>query len=263
YFYNGIQRIQLFFHSPNTCAVFINFIIIALIVFFNYYHYHNNDNNKKNIIRYSSVLMILGFMTLSASTFSRGGTIALIVSLLLYSWFTRKSSSLWFICIFIIINILFPEGSARLNSIFQISGDKSIIHRFLIWEGTAGTLLEHPWIGVGLANVGRYYSAWHQPLELHERYHSAIGDLSTIGSAYGFLILFLTCYSICFIFTYIVFSKKNLSLRNVEIVGAAVTFFATIWLLLYSVLYSLNRFCCYLLYFLYCVHSYLHIWITN
>ncbi len=54
-------------------------------------------------------------------------------------------------------------------------------------------MAENPVCGVGSEPYGRagaLYSAWHQPLDMHERYTTAVCDFLTLGAEHGVFAIF-------------------------------------------------------------------------
>lgn len=208
FFYNNIERLQLFLSSPNECAALLNYVIIVEIYIFLLLCKKKYNNWLANIGVLVTGLSIPITMYALVSTFSRGGIFTLVLALFFLAWLIRQRAIMALLPILFMILCVIPHGAKRVGSIAYSNHDASIVHRLLIWEGSCGIICEHPWRGVGINNVGAYYTAWHQPLELHERYSTAVSDLFTLGAAWGVPFLVFYYGTIAFLFWYFITLRK-------------------------------------------------------
>ena len=187
YHYLDSSRLQLWFDSPNHCAAFLVMTImlsIGLLLFF-----VSRDEKPHRIFIVSMFCAIFGQEALLALTYSRGGYIALLATLPLLWLFCRRKRLLVFNLVFLAILLIMANGVDRVQSVMA-TGDGSIKHRLLLWEGGLSIIWNNPIAGVGSDSVGKLYTAWYQPLWLNEAYKTLVNDYLTIGAAYGIFALF-------------------------------------------------------------------------
>ena len=186
YHYLGNLRLQLWFDSPNHCAAFLVMTImlsVGILLFF-----VSKDNKPHKVFWALMFCVIFGQEALLALTYSRGGYIALLAALPLMWLFCRRKRLLVFNLVFLSILLVTANGIDRVQSVVA-TGDGSIKHRLLLWEGGLSIIWNNPVAGVGPASVGKIYTAWYQPLWLNEAYKTLVNDYLTIAAAYGIFAL--------------------------------------------------------------------------
>ena len=196
--YSGIERIQLFFDTPNLCAAFL--VMTGLIFCGIFFMLWKMKFRGKVPLCILTGLLITMTWILLGNTYSRGGYIAGGAVLLLYALLLRRPVHFaaflyYFACIAITEN-----GVARVQAISDFS-DKSILHRFWVWDGALRIIAEYWKCGIGpIPSAGRYYSLWIQPLHIQEIYNTMINDFLTIGTAYGIGACFILLAFLIFLF---------------------------------------------------------------
>lgn len=187
--YLGNERLQLWFFSPNVCATFL---VLSVMLTFGLFFLAISRKKMCNRI-FAVCLFALACLQLFmiVATYSRGGYLACLTGMLLAFIISRKRWSMVFIFVFIWALLLVGDGSSRIKSMGDLE-DGSIRNRFLLWKGGTGIIADHCLTGIGAPPAaGDYYTQWHQPLWLNERYNTLISDYLTIAASYGIFILFL------------------------------------------------------------------------
>ncbi len=206
FFFEGHQRLSLWYFSPNHCAVVLAAGIMLLCAMI---CWPKGNGVFSQILRFFGVFLCLCLMAALALTYCRGAylsffTVSLATALLSLrgKGFGRKdiqshdnihavdSSSrfaryfmLLLPIVFLIIILCVPAGARRIDSIADAS-DRSIIHRLYLWRGGTVLIAQNPMHGVG-DGPGRLYSLWLQPTNVNEQYHGLISDSLTLGATYG------------------------------------------------------------------------------
>ncbi len=180
--YQGEERLQLWFVSPNECGVFLAVTVLVSIGIF-----CGCLLIKKRYIRYTSltltILLILFQQLLLAGTYSRGGYLGAFAGLFFAWLLCRKKAVLIFLLTGIFITFSIAKGGSRVGSIVRVSSDASIANRILLWRGASGIIAQNPVSGV--SDAGGLYHAWYQPLWLDEHYGGMISDPMGITVQYG------------------------------------------------------------------------------
>jgi O-antigen ligase len=142
YTFQGCQRLQLWFGSPNMCALFL--VILAVLCGLIDCLLSTTGKDRVYVIaRWLNRLALLLELIGIALTYSRGAYLALILSLIILAWLLRQRRVLVWCSIFVLSLLLLPHTSTRVASIADI-GDGSISHRIMLWEGVCAIIAEHP-----------------------------------------------------------------------------------------------------------------------
>lgn len=124
-------------------------------------------------------------------TFSRGGEIALLVGFFVFLWISKSSTSIKFkhltiVGIIIITFLLSTTGksvSERFSSSFS-SSDKSVTHRFVLWEEAIEVFKKYPIAGVGLGAYPHevdFLADYRKPIYVHNTYLDILVEVGIVG----------------------------------------------------------------------------------
>lgn len=141
YHYLDNLRLQLWFDSPNHCAAFLVMSImvsIGILLFF-----VSRDEKPHKVFIAAMFCAIFGQEALLALTYSRGGYIALLAALPLMWLFCRRKRLLVFNLVFLAILFIMANGVDRVQSVMA-TGDGSIKHRLLLWQGGLSIIWNNP-----------------------------------------------------------------------------------------------------------------------
>lgn len=188
YYFMDTRRLQLFFDTPNVCATFCVLCVFLLLGAF--FYSINYEALKFKLFSIFCLLSILISELLLIMTFSRGGIVAFIISMMFLWIFCRKYWIPTFLGLFFAMLLIISNGIERVQSVVNIY-DGSIFNRFLIWKGASCMIVDNWFIGAPRKMIGTIYTTWYQPLWLNERYITMVNDYLTIGTSYGLLILFI------------------------------------------------------------------------
>lgn len=85
----------------------------------------------------------------------------------------------------IVVLLIMPKGAERTAGVVDF-GDKSVLHRFHIWQGAVSIVNDYFPFGLP-SNVaaGTLYAEYYQPLEISENYLTMISDPFTVAAKYG------------------------------------------------------------------------------
>jgi hypothetical protein len=239
FFYKSQPRLQFIFDSPNHCSVILGMLALvlcgALALLW---------GNGKSVARTASMIacavMLLGLLGGLVLTYSRGGWVAFFAGLAFY-WVTAKPKKIIPVSVlvgFLCLLWLLPHGWQRMNSMTDVTEDRSILHRVMVWQGALTMAADHPLTGIGGDSFGNEFSAWYQPLTMNTRYLAALSNYLTLASERGFLALFiylllLGCpFAICF---YLARKRQNaliISLLAVEVtylISGLFTYSTSFW----------------------------------
>ncbi len=133
-----------------------------------------------------------------ALTYSRGGWMALGVGSisLLLGIRTPRIYPILLALTFAGAIFLLPAGLDRTTSTAQLTEDKSIHHRMLLWKGALQTMGEHPWTGVGAGKFGEVFERDYQHPEHKATYTTAINDFLTLGAERGIIPLIASTFGL-------------------------------------------------------------------
>lgn len=189
YQYAENPRLQLWFSSPNVCAVFLSVTAVLLTGLF--LQLHENKKYFWRVTAWGFVPLILFHFICLAVTYSRGGYVAVMTALTVAAGLGKRRIAWLFPVLFVTVLLLTDHGLARAGSIGN-PADHSIRNRLWLWDGGCGVIFEHWLGGTGpVPNPGIQYTTFYQPLSLDETYGSLIGDGLTIAASYGIVVFFV------------------------------------------------------------------------
>lgn len=174
---------QWWFATPNRCAAFLAVAVMLVCAFQDW----ADDPQKKTHpgLKITILMAGSGMLYSMAATYSRGGWLALCAGLIGVWTLTRHRVPGLYLALFASMIVLLPGGTARAAGMTQLS-DGSILHRLFLWRGAAGMCAENAWLGLPLKTLGRFYTAWYQPLDIEAEYRTLLNDYLTVAGAGGF-----------------------------------------------------------------------------
>ena len=186
YHYEGMERLQLMFDSPNKLAA----LVCMVIPFAVYLAVRCTMRNRWWGVRsLASIAFCLILTRILVLTYSRGGFVAFAVSMAVLFWCGfRKWSMMMYGCLGVLMMIV-PKAVERAVDVNPIS-DLSIWHRLLLWKGACGISINAFPFGVE-RDVGPVFMAWYQALDKHQPYITAVSDTLTVAARYGLPVLFV------------------------------------------------------------------------
>lgn len=173
FFYNGILRLDWGIGNPNKTAILIAQLFIVSLIFF-FCKKRDSFIIKSFAIGVSATLLVF-----LMHTFSRGGMIALCLSLLPFFIVYRKKirKQLFLTAIGIIIFSFYAKyltfDQRALQGLF--TSDKSIENRLTIWKSVPAMMHSAPY-GWGFGNAGISYMKWFQDFDTAEKYRTLVNS---------------------------------------------------------------------------------------
>lgn len=189
FYYNGVQRLSLFFGTPNRCAVVLGILLLLLSGVFasawpNTYHRSPGRLAWISALGAGIIVLVLAI----ALTYSRGGYLATAAGLVVMLLLLRDRK--WIVAAILVLGVgivfVIPHGSTRVSSILDVESDLSIRNRLILWRGTLAMLWDWAPGTVELYNLRQFYPAWYQPAEMPQRYLTPVNDYLTVALASGF-----------------------------------------------------------------------------
>ena len=205
YYYDGVERLQLLFDSPNKLAAFVCMLLPPFACL------ACRCPLRNWWWRILFVLLSASCITLEcvlAQTYSRGGFIALVAALADLAWCGLRKSSALMGGAFCALMLIAPKMAERAVQINPMT-DLSIYHRLLLWKGACGIAVNAFPFGIQ-RDVGAVFVAWYQALDKRQTYLTAISDPLTIAARYGLPFLFV----LLLIMLTILFATASLARRR-------------------------------------------------
>ncbi len=172
FFYEGMERWQLWFDNPNKAAVLLAEVAIAglwLLVF------------------RGRIPALIGLSLFGASssalvrTFSRGGLVSWLISaMVLIAIGLWRHVSWRRICIAVLAALIVCASAVSVGLHNRISygmsgNDRSVGNRLELWRTVPQMMHDAP-MGWGIGNSGRAYMNWYQDLGRDERYRTLVNS---------------------------------------------------------------------------------------
>ena len=186
YYFEGVERIQLMFDSPNKLAAFVCMLIPFAVFFVVRCPLRNRWWRMAFISLCVTCLILEGVLV---HTYSRGGFVAFAISMAVLYWCGLRKWSMMICGGLGVLMMIIPKAVVRAVEVNPIS-DLSIWHRLLLWKGVCGISVNSFPFGVG-RDVGPVIMAWYQVLDKHQPYLTAVSDPLTIAARYGLPVLFV------------------------------------------------------------------------
>ena len=187
YWYSDNVRLQLWFSTPNVCAVFL--VMTVMIFIAGQFLLRKSPSGfTRNISVFFGTFILIQLYML-ALTYSRGGYLGLFVAFIAAFIICRKRLLILYLLAFVAMLIFTDENVNRVTSIGLSDG--SIRNRLYLWRGGAGIIAQHPLSGITYDRLAEYYSDWYKPLWLEASYRTLVSDHLTIAALYGLPVLFL------------------------------------------------------------------------
>ena len=187
FFYHGEERVCLWFDSPNHSATFCGMLLAALITYTsNPLIFGRLGRSAKSAIYVSigvlSIILIL--------TYSRGGWLAFIASLITYISLHTNGRRLiiTYLAVFVALILIMPQAIDRVGSL--TSDDPSIYNRLYVWKGAMDITASFPICGIGKDQFCQVFSSWFEPLTMTTRYWTSLNNYLTVAAEYGLFALF-------------------------------------------------------------------------
>ena len=170
--FNGYERWQLWFYNPNKAAVLlVELALLGLVMVF---------AKRRCASALGCTVFILPSLAM-VLTFSRGGLVAWLASVLIVLWHRIRESG-WSRRMIIVLGSMFLVLVVSVNSGLSrrmtdgFSGDdRSVTNRFDVWGKVPQMMHDSPW-GWGFGNSGAAYMNWYQPLDRLERYRTLVNS---------------------------------------------------------------------------------------
>lgn len=194
FYFQGIQRLQLFFDSPNKLAVFLCMIIFLCFGSFLTLIKSSSQNCRRLSWVCLPFLIILEIMLLM--TYSRGGYVAFAVCLIVLFCTESRKWSLFLASCWGIGLLVLPKTLVR-SVDMNLAADLSIQHRLILWKHACNMVYSYFPFGID-KSFEQLYWAWYQPLEKRQTYITAVNDYLTLGVNYGMLLLIFYLFVISF-----------------------------------------------------------------
>lgn len=178
----GEPRVSSFTKSPNTLPnYFIIIISLGLVMFF------TNLNSKKKYLVAGSIILMLICLFL---TFSRGGWLGLIISIILFTFLTNRKVFLY----------LLSAGLLSLPALIHAIGDRthSDLERIRILQSGWNIFKDHSIIGIGIGqfkSISPAYKLWENDF-IHTHVHNMIFQTFVETGLIGGLVFLLLLFSI-------------------------------------------------------------------
>ncbi len=145
---------------------------------------------------YVSIALLIMFFSITL-TLSRGGILALLVSLMILSLKLIKPRYLFYSFIFLIaigiVLLLNPLTYVLIDRISSLEASGSFYSRINYYIDVWNTFLDHPLTGVGFGNLS-YYAKFIFPKEVSPSAHNillgSLGEVGIIGTVFYFSIFF-------------------------------------------------------------------------
>lgn len=170
--FNGYERWQLWFDNPNKAAVFlVELALLGLAMVF---------AKRRCVSALGYAVFILPSLAM-VHTFSRGGLVSWLASVLIVLW-RRIRESGWnrrviivLGSVFFVLAVAMDCGLSRRMTDGFSGDDRSVTNRFDVWRMVPQMMHDSPW-GWGFGNSGAAYMNWYQPFDRFERYRTLVNS---------------------------------------------------------------------------------------
>lgn len=174
YYYDGVERLQFMFGSPNKLAALVC-MLIPLVACLTCRCPLRSWRGRMALVLFS--VLCISLECILVLTYSRGGFVAFGVSMVVLAWCGFRWLSAMLCGAFGMLMLIVPKAIERAAQISPMS-DLSI-NAFPF--------------GVG-RDVGPVFVAWHQALDKHQHYLTAVSDPLTIAARYGLPFFFVLMF---------------------------------------------------------------------
>ncbi len=210
FFFNGVQRLQFGFDTPNCCAAFFVPLLMVLCIPLDF-SLQGRRTLGKLAIAFSAAVAAIVLSTIVAMTYSRGGYVAVFAGLALACFMRRSAAPILMAIVFIAVLLFVPEADERFCDIGDIA-EASVENRITLWKGACAIIAEFPF--KGLANAAEYNMAICQPLTVKGHYYATfMNDWLNIACYHGLPIATLaySCLFFPIIGAGVLSFRKNIS----------------------------------------------------
>ena len=192
FYFQEIQRLQLFFDSPNKLAAFLCIVSFCCIGLFSKLKDSANLNCKKLSYLFLGMVIVFEFMILM--TYSRGAYVAFTVCLIILFCIESHKICLFIACCWGLGLFVLPKVLIRAIDIDLVK-DLSIQHRLILWQQACNMIYSYFPFRIP-KTFEQMYWAWYQPIEKRQTYITAVNDYLTLGVNNGILLLMLYIFII-------------------------------------------------------------------
>lgn len=194
YVYHGLTRLGYGFENPNHAAA----VIACLVPFF----WAFGIVNKNRMWRWAFWSVEASLLALLALTLSRGGALAVFLSLIFYWIISRRfgrartvSLPFHFLTIRLVglsLLALASGQAARFSSV--VAGDASASNRVELWLGSLRLIAARPWTGWGHGNSGMAYMQWIQDPSVEINYGGLVNTYLEVAVELGLPLFSAACF---------------------------------------------------------------------
>jgi hypothetical protein len=188
FLFNGLQRFDFGFPTPNYAAAFV----VPLLPWLWSLPRLNDgwiQGRPGRMSLFSASLVAEGLLWFAlVLTYSRGGLIAAAVAAAV---FVSRSGGIRPVATAVLPRLallLLLTGTtalgARLN-IARTAEDPSVLNRLSLWEGGMKMMAASPWTGWGYGNSGNAFENWYQDPSSTGNYTTMVNSLLTVGVEFG------------------------------------------------------------------------------
>ncbi|MCH6258957.1 O-antigen ligase family protein [Puniceicoccaceae bacterium K14] len=192
-FFNGYERWQFFFGTPNQLATFtlvLFFLLLALGAFA--LSSEKRRTRFQNWLGYTFISTAIAAIPILLFTYSRGGYLSFFLCSCFSLFFKPCRKVAWLaLGVFAIGLLLLPSGTERALEVLPDAADASVSNRFEVWRGTLVMISDHWAHGVGKFGFRDTYSMWYQQNNAQTTYGNAVNDYLDIAATRGIPTLFL------------------------------------------------------------------------
>ncbi len=208
YTYAGQARLQLWWDTPNQAATSLVMIVLCLLsVSYAALQWAKKQSNSQAWTTVKWLLFSASFASVSilcylvAQTYSRGGYVTLVVSLVAAIFLSAKQRWLSGVLLLLFSGslLMLPAGASRATGTVNVSNDDSVSNRITLWKGAMAMTADHWLGGVGAEAFHDTYTKWYQPPHSKTRYRNAVNDYLTISSYWGIVAFFAYLATLLFV----------------------------------------------------------------
>ncbi|OAM91700.1 O-antigen ligase family protein [Termitidicoccus mucosus] len=197
YFFNGNLRWGLFWENPNCAAAFLA-CALGWIWWLEFFVQGKVTGRARTGIGIALLLVELTAWFLLAKTYSRGGLVAAVSTLLFFfvlhgstgMGLTRIVRHIAFRLTAITILCLSAGFAGRMSPGY-IARDDSVLNRMELWQGALAMVGDSPFRGWGNGFSGMAYSNWYQPLDATARPTGMVNSYLEVAVEHGIHTLFI------------------------------------------------------------------------
>jgi hypothetical protein len=205
YFFNDNLRWALFWENPNCAAAFLA-CALGWIWWLEFFGKGKVTSRAAGGIALHLVELAVWFLL--AKTYSRGGLVAAVSSLLFF-FVLHGSTGMGLPSIarhiasrlMVIAILCLSVGFAGRLSPGHIARDDSVLNRMELWQGALAMVGDSPFLGWGAGFGGMAYSNWYQPLAATARPTGMVNSYLEVAVEHGIQSLFIVILCLFVLFS--------------------------------------------------------------